>query len=591
LCTLLGYTEAELLGRTFKEVTHPDDVEDNMCRRSQLMRGEIKSFDMEKRYIRKDGGIVWVYLNVSVVSDEKENPIHCLGYIRDITERKRAEEALRQSEEWLRLAAEGSQLGIWHWDEVTQELTWDATTREMFGVPAEAKVTLDTFYGTVHPDDRERFRKTWREALEAGLPYKVELRAQRADGSVRWIHGRGKGYYGAAGNPVRMIGVVFDVTERKLAEEELHKALMEVRRLKGQLELDNVYLREELSQTHRYGEIVGESDGIKKVFEQVEQVALTDMTVLILGETGTGKELVARLVHGKSGRGERPLVKVNCSTLPAELIESELFGHERGAFTGAVAKQVGRFELADGGTIFLDEVGELPLGLQAKLLRVLQDGEFERLGSGKTIKVNVRVIAATNRNLREAAQRGRFRDDLYYRLNVYPIEIPPLRERRGDIGLLAQVFLQEAGRRLGKSFGTISKETIEALRAYNWPGNVRELENVIARASIISTAPTLQLPEGWNRSSSKAGFAEAMTQVGEQSHIVASEGRQASPSLAEFERTRILEVLYQTNWRIEGPKGAALILGLHPNTLRSRLRKLGIIKPPKPRNFVVETTK
>jgi formate hydrogenlyase transcriptional activator len=297
---------------------------------------------------------------------------------------------------------------------------------------------------------------------------------------------------------------------------------------------------------------------------------------LILGETGTGKELVARLVHEKSGRRERPLVKVNCSTLPAELIESELFGHERGAFTGAVSKQVGRFELADGGTIFLDEVGELPLRLQSKLLRVLQEGEFERLGSGKTIKVDVRVIAATNRNLSEAAQRGRYRSDLYYRLNVYPIQIPPLRERREDVGLLAQIFLEEAGRRLGKRFGKIPNEMIEALRAYSWPGNVRELENVISRAAVISTGANLQLPEGWetegnliNRNISQSSNEQAHSKP-------AAANSEREPTLGEMEKSHILEVLHQTNWRIEGPKGAALILGLHPNTLRSRMRKLGV---------------
>ena len=326
-----------------------------------------------------------------------------------------------------------------------------------------------------------------------------EHEVTRPDGSVGWQRWTNHLLMDSDGRVVEMQGVGRDITDRKRAEEELKEALSEVQRLKERLEAENVYLRSEVSGVHRYGEIVGESQGIEKVLEQVEQVARTDMTVLVLGETGTGKELVARLVHEKSGRRERPLVKVNCSALPAELIESELFGHERGAFTGAVSKQVGRFELADGGTIFLDEVGELPLRLQSKLLRVLQEGEFERLGSGKTIKVDVRVIAATNRNLSEAAQRGRFRTDLYYRLNVYPIEIPPLRERREDIGILAEVFLQEAGRRLGKSFGKMPSGVIEALQDYSWPGNVRELENVIGRATVTSTGinpPTAGRMEG-----------------------------------------------------------------------------------------------
>ena len=292
--------------------------------------------------------------------------------------------------------------------------------------------------------------------------------------------------------------------ERKRAEdslresdEELKQALTEVERLKERLEAENVYLRREVSEAYRDREIIGRSEGIQKVLRQVNQVAETDMTVLILGETGTGKELVARAVHGQSARRERPLVKVNCSALPGELIESELFGHEKGAFTGATGRQVGRFELADGGTIFLDEVGDLPLKLQAKLLRVLQEGEFERLGSGKTIKVDVRVIAATNRNLVEGMQRGSFRPDLYYRLAVYPIGLPPLRERREDIGLLAEVFLREASRRLGRLFDPISEEVLAALRRYEWPGNIRELQNVIERAAVISIGRWFQLPEGW----------------------------------------------------------------------------------------------
>jgi formate hydrogenlyase transcriptional activator len=275
-------------------------------------------------------------------------------------------------------------------------------------------------------------------------------------------------------------------------------------------------------------------------------------------------------VHGQSGRGERPLVKVNCSALPGELIESELFGHEKGAFTGATGRQVGRFELADGGTIFLDEVGDLPLKLQAKLLRVLQEGEFERLGSGKTIKVDVRVIAATNRDLMQAVQRGRFRVDLYYRLAVYPIGLPPLRERREDIGLLAEVFLRQASRRLGRLFDPLSEGVLAALRRYEWPGNVRELQNVIERAAVISTGRLLELPEEW------AGSFGSLfgTQAAEVSRAIESTPREAT--LEELERSHILQVLQQTRWRVEGPKGAAGILGLNPSTLRSRMQKLGI---------------
>jgi transcriptional regulator with GAF, ATPase, and Fis domain len=305
------------------------------------------------------------------------------------------------------------------------------------------------------------------------------------------------------------------------------------------------------------------------------------MTVLVLGETGTGKELVARALHDKSARRDLPLVKVNCSTLPGELIESELFGHERGAFTGANTRQVGRFEVADRGTIFLDEIGELPLRLQAKLLRVLQEGEFERLGSATTIKVDVRVIAATNRNLTEAMQQGRFRSDLYYRLNVYPIHIPPLRERKEDIGVLAMRFLTESNRRLGRWYRDIPPNVREALMRYDWPGNIRELENVIERAAVISAGDILQLPEGWDREGISAKPSFAPSPNGAVEPDFTSANSEAEATLKAIERAHILEVLRQTRWRVEGSKGAAVILGLHPNTLRSRMHKLGLQKPSK----------
>jgi formate hydrogenlyase transcriptional activator len=292
-------------------------------------------------------------------------------------------------------------------------------------------------------------------------------------------------------------------------------------------------------------------------------------------------------VHERSVRRERPLVKVNCSALPGELIESELFGHEKGAFTGATGRQVGRFELADGGTIFLDEVGDLPLKLQAKLLRVLQEGEFERLGSGKTIKVDVRVIAATNRNLAEAMQRGRFRPDLYYRLNVYPIQIPALRERPEDIGLLAEAFLGEASRRLGRLFDPIPAEVLEALRRYQWPGNVRELQNVIERAAVVSGGRRLQLPDAWGSAEDwkAVGTWPAPTADAPQLHPI---GSLQEKSLNQVGRNYILRILEQTGWRIEGPKGAAIILGLNPSTLRSRMQKLGIRRPDRSRAEIPE---
>ena len=323
--------------------------------------------------------------------------------------------------------------------------------------------------------------------------------------------------------------------------------------------------------------MIGESDALKRVWFCVEQVASIDTTVLILGETGTGKELVARAIHARSARRDRPLVNVNCATLPAMLIESELFGHERGAFTGATARQLGRFELAHGGTIFLDEIGDLPVNLQAKLLRVLQEGEFERLGSGKTIKVNARVIAATNRNLLAAMEKGRFRSDLYYRLNMYPINVPPLRERREDIEALANEFLREVGLKLDKRFDAISPQALAALQRYDWPGNVRELQNIIQRAAVITTGRVLQLPEECKLSVEPKKPEGVFTASRENGASKAEETFQTT-KLDELAREHIMRVLEQTKWRIEGPKGAALILGLHPSTVRSRMLKLGIRK-------------
>jgi transcriptional regulator with GAF, ATPase, and Fis domain len=295
------------------------------------------------------------------------------------------------------------------------------------------------------------------------------------------------------------------------------------------------------------------------VFFKVEQVAPQDATVLLLGETGTGKGIVARSIHSRSTRKDRPLITVNCSALPANLIESELFGREKGAFTGSHERQIGRFELADNGTLFLDEVGEMPMELQSKLLRVVQDGEFERLGSPKTIKVNVRIIASTNRNLEEEIRKGRFREDLFYRLNVFPITIPPLRQRKEDIPLLVDYFVAKFNKKIGKKIETIPKETLAMLRAYHWPGNVRELESIIERAVITSQGTALHVLDRL-----------------EASRSIREQAAQDAKGLLELERDRILQVLQQTNWRIEGKNGAAAVLGLNPSTLRGRMRKEGI---------------
>ncbi|MBN2417769.1 MAG: sigma 54-interacting transcriptional regulator [Deltaproteobacteria bacterium] len=336
-------------------------------------------------------------------------------------------------------------------------------------------------------------------------------------------------------------------------------ALLEIKKLKDQLEAERAYLQEEIKLENNHENIIGQSDGLSYVLYKVEQIASSNTIVLVLGETGTGKELVARAIHGLSQRNARAMVKVDCATLPSNLIESELFGHEKGAFTGANLRHFGRFEIANGTTIFLDEIGELPLELQAKLLRVIQDGEFERLGSSHTIKVDIRIIAATNRNLEEEVSKGRFREDLWYRLNIFPITMPPLRDRLEDIPLLVEFYIKKISKRMGKSIEVIPANVMDALQNYHWPGNVRELENVLERAMINSSGPKLRLVDELKKP---------------QKDFSASQ-----KTLEAVERDHILYVLEQTRWKVSGKNGAAEILGLNRSTLRARMRKLGILKP------------
>ena len=353
-----------------------------------------------------------------------------------------------------------------------------------------------------------------------------------------------------------------EIDERKGAEKSLQSAYAEIKRLKDRLQAENMYLQQEVARQHNFGELIGQSESLTQVFSLVEQVAPMNATVLIHGETGTGKGVVARAIHCSSLRKDRPMITVNCTALPANLIESELFGREKGAFTGANVRQIGRFELADRGTIFLDEIGEMPMELQCKLLRVIQDGEFERLGSPRTIKVDVRIIAASNRNLEDEIKNGTFREDLFYRLNVFPITLPPLRQRKEDIPLLVSHFIAKFNKKIGKRIDTLPTDTLNALQDYHWPGNVRELESVIERAVITSQGSALQVLDRFDT------FAKTEQEL----------AGQDIKGLAELEHDHIHQVLQKTAWRIEGKNGAALILGLNPSTLRARMRKYGIAR-------------
>jgi len=472
----------------------------------------------------------------------------------------RAKKDLHTSEERYLLALAGSTDGLWDWDLLADSVFYSDRFREILGYSSEEfPGTIDSFRSQLHPEDAEVIWAAIERHLHEHAPYKVEYRLRTKSGEYLWFLARGQASWNTEGKAIRMSGSIQDITERKQAELNLKAALSEIKELKEKLEAERAYLQEEIKLEYNYENIIGQSDGLNYVLYKVEQIAASDTTVIVLGETGTGKELVARAIHGLSLRKDRALVKVNCATLPSNLIESELFGHEKGAFTNAHHRQLGRFEVAHGASLFLDEIGELPLELQPKLLRVIQDGEFERLGSSGTVKVNVRVIAATNRNLEEEIRRGRFREDLWYRLSVFPITVPPLRERLEDVPLLVEFFVNKISRRLGKSIESIPANVMKTLQKYQWPGNVRELENVLERAVINSSGPKLRLVDDL-----KKPHQDSVS---------------PNKSLETVERDYIIRVLEQTNWRVSGKNGAAEILGLNRSTLRARIRKLGIRQP------------
>jgi formate hydrogenlyase transcriptional activator len=472
----------------------------------------------------------------------------------------RAKEALRKSEERYLLALESSTDGLWNWDLLSDTVFYSERFREILGVSLqEFPGTMESFRSRLHPEDADATWTAIERHLKERVPFNVEYRLLTKSDTYLWFLARGQAVWDAAGSAVRMSGWIQDITERKQAELNLKAAISEIKQLKEKLEAERAYLQEEIKLEYNYEHIIGQSDGLNYVLYKVEQIAPSDTTVLVLGETGTGKELVARAIHGLSPRKDWVLVKVNCATLPTNLIESELFGHEKGAFTGAHARQLGRFEVANGATLFLDEIGELPLELQSKLLGVIQDGEFERLGSSGTIKVDVRVIAATNRNLEEEVRRGRFREDLWYRLNIFPITVPPLRDRKEDISLLVDYFVNKISKRLGKTIEIIPAAVMNALQNYHWPGNIRELENVLERAVINSSGPKLHLVDELKKPEKDL--------------------TKAKRTLEDVEREYIVRVLEQTQWKVSGKNSAAEILGLDRSTLRARMRKLGIEKP------------
>ncbi len=435
-------------------------------------------------------------------------------------------------------------------------------------------------------EDLSRWRRHDEESRDGNGPAHLEFRIRRADGRAIWLDHVCAPVESEDGRFLGVRASNRDVTERKESEERLRGALAEIERLRERLDADNTYLRQQVEPQPGFEGFVGRSDVVRYTLSRVQQVAPTSTTVLLLGETGVGKDLLAHALHSLSPRRDRPLVKLNCATLPAGLVESELFGHEKGAFTGAAAQRKGRFELADGTTLFLDEVGELPLELQAKLLRVIQDGEYERVGGTATLKTDVRLVAATNRQLEEEVRAGRFREDLWYRLNVFPITVPPLRQRKQDIPLLVQHFVERHCRRLGRPPLEVSQATLHDLLAHGWSGNVRELENVVERAVITSPGPALRISLAGLVEGSGVGFGAGSSPRAEpEPSPLARAGRprpdgSATPqTLTRLERDHIVNTLERTYWRLEGEGGAAALLGINPSTLRSRMRKLGIQRP------------
>jgi formate hydrogenlyase transcriptional activator len=613
---ILGYGDpAELLGRNLHSLEHhthkdgtPYPIEECPIYLG-FQKGESVHRDDEV-YWRKDGTSFPVeYWSHPVVQEGRT--IGAVITFVDITERKQTEEALRRSEEQNRSLLQIN-------NAIITNLTQEALLRSI-SEALHRFIGFDRCAITLYQPERDTFRFLAVEGELQSDYFQAGIEDRRSETSVGWVydHQRSRvcgnlqdsaqfanelrlaaeGIHSICILPMALqgkcIGTLSFVSRERdryseqdalFLQEVANQVVLAIRNmqsydeiasLKGRLEKENVYLREELRAEHNFEEIVGNSPALLKVLRDVEQVAPTDSTVLIYGETGTGKELVARAIHSRSTRSSRALVNVNCSAISAGLVESELFGHVKGAFTGALDRRIGRFELANGGTIFLDEIGELNLETQVKLLRVLQEREFEPVGSSRTLSVDVRVIAATNRNLREAVEAGRFRADLFYRLNVFPIEIPPLRERRSDIPKLVAFSLSRLSKRFGKKIEGVSRESMEHLLNYPWPGNIRELQNVIERAVIVSAEPILRLARDLIPVTD-AKAPENHGTPGPESHAIAPEPGAELPTLNEVERNHILAALHKTGGKIEGSNGAAKILDLHPNTLRHRIQKLGI---------------
>lgn len=605
---MLGYSEEELRGLSFLDVTHEDYRESNWDLVKQLQCGDRAQFQIEKQYRRKDGSPVWVRNNVSLVPGTETMPRFIMALSEDVTERKRFEEQVHRERDRLQVLLDLNNSLVSRLDIRNLFQAISSDLRRAMGCDYANLKLLDAKTGSLrvylqdHPDSRGLIRADmvvpmegsasgW--ALRTKQPVVVnDVDQARYDPDI-FGNSEGERFFqilkgeeirSACNLPLmrgeRALGVLTLASRRTyaFAAEDVDFLTQiagqiaiavenavtygEVAEARDRLVVESEYLKEEIRTEHNFEEIIGESAALKRVLKHVETVAPTDSSVLILGETGTGKELIARAIHNLSSRRDQTFVKVNCAAIPLGLLESELFGHEKGAFTGAISQKIGRFELAHKGTLFLDEIGDIPLELQPKLLRVLQEKEFERLGSTRTVHVDVRLVAATSRDLVEMIEEQRFRTDLYYRLNVFPLKLPPLRERPQDIAVLARHFIDKFARRMNKSIQVIPDEVMEALTQHHWLGNIRELQNFIERAVILSPGTVLRAP------------------LSELRHGV-RDGRTVPVTLEEAEREHILKTLQDCNWALSGPSGAAARLGLKRTTLSYKMQKLGIKDPRK----------
>jgi len=587
---LLGTERSRLLQQRLGFFIAPADRPTFTAFVTRVFQGKAREF-CEVTLLKEGEPAVAVRIGGEVAASGQE----CRVVLEDVTQQKRAEAVLRQSEKealaasrsevqsgrdklWKLAANAFSVLGETRMTEdgIEQHLFGDSPEAKMGLAPGSVPKDVYKFMGMIHPDDVRSLRHKVEQSVATGQPLRTVCRVSDGSAGWRWLQTNAICIEERDGKHVHWLWDTRDITELKEREEELRKSLEELRQLKAQLQSENLFLREEVDRRVAYADIIGHSAPLTRVLEQVELVAATSSTVLVSGETGTGKELIARAIHNHGDRKQRLFIAVNCAALPAALVESELFGHEKGAFTGAMARRVGRFEQADGGTLFLDEVGELPLETQAKMLRVLQSGEFERVGGARLLKTNVRVIAASNGDLEQAVRDGRFRSDLYHRLSVFPIHLPPLRERREDIPLLAAYLATRKARQLGRNLDRISDLILDRLTAYDWPGNVRELENVLERAIILSPGASLRLE------AIQLGAAATAKSRERHARVAASADPGEMGTMAACERAHIRRVCQATAWKIKGPDGAAIKLGLKPGTLYSRMKKLGIQRPTAP---------